>query len=198
MTKIIRYLVLVVLCGLLVQRSSGQQGQILPGDGVAGVRLGDTLDQFFNVFRPQPQYDEDFPGNACWNRSYHWVDLKNEATGVYSYFKAGQLTLISVQTRRFSLPSGLKVGATITQVVKAYPQGHWFILLHSGGADVGGKDLVYWVARDSGIAFSFYWDRRQQKRLVLGIDIFQKSTEYRPEGCISTPQQWSPLKQEPR
>lgn len=198
MTKVIQYLVLIAVCGLPLQRTSGQQGQILPGEGVAGVKLGVTFDRFSKVFHPQPQYDEDFPGNACWNRSYHWVDTKAEATGVYSYFKAGKLAQISVQTPRFSLASGLKVGATVTQVVKAYPQGHWFILLHSGGTDVGGKDLVYWVARDSGIAFSFYWDRRQLKRLVLGIDIFRKNTEYRPEGCISPPQQWEPLKQGPR
>lgn len=171
-----------------------QNDNIVPGQNVAGVRLGDTFVEFSHVFTPQPRLDQDFPGNSCWDRSYHWVDVKADATGVYAYFKEVHIFQMSVQTPRYHLSSGVKVGATKRQVLEAYPNGRWYTLLHNGGADVGGRDLDYWVDRDSGIAFSFYWSRRKAKRLVLGIDIFQKGTEYLPDGCISPPQQWQQMK----
>jgi hypothetical protein len=191
----LRSLILVAYVATSAVGVTAQVGQIVPGESVAGVRIGDTFREFAHVFPPQPRFDEEFPGNACLERSYHWVDIKADATGVYAYFKGGQVSQMSVQTPRFHLGSGLKTGATVQQVLQAFPRGRWSVLLHSGSTEVGGKDLTYWVDSDSGVAFSFYWDRRKKERLVFGIDIFQKSTNYLPEGCISSPQQWRELEQ---
>jgi hypothetical protein len=33
----------------------------------------------------------------------------------------------------------------------------------------------------------------KKERLASGIDIFEKGTDYRPEGCILAPQKWKEL-----
>jgi hypothetical protein len=152
------------------------------------------LADFTAVFPKHPDADEDLPPNGCGVGGYHWVDIDQSATGIYAYTRNGRIVQFSVQTPRFSLQNGVKVGASEQQVKQLYPNGQGYVLLYSGSAVVGGRDLVFWVDKKAGVAVELYWNKKRNQRLVNGIDIFRKGADYRPEGCISPPQQWQQMK----
>ncbi len=186
----------VLLCCTLPWRGKSQtpiNGTVIPGQSVAGLRLGSTFSEFQALFPPHPNIDEDMQNslqNGCPERSYHWLDIDRNATGVYGLFKDGKIYQISVHTPRFGLSNGVHIDSTVDQVKQAYPAGQQYMLTGSGSAVVGGKDLLYWVDQVDGIAFELYWNKKSSRRLVSSIDIFKAGTEYRPEGCISPPQSW--------
>ena len=183
---------LTCFCLLAVEVSLGQkapaEGVVLPGQSVAGVELGATLASFLGVFPKHEGTDEKLPVNDCGVGSYHWVDVDRGATGIYAYTKDGTITQFSVKTPRLSLPNGIKVESSETEVRQAYPQGKAYVLLRSNSAVMGGRNLVYWVDEQDGIAFELYWNKKKSQRLVSGIDIFKRSATYLPDGCISAPQ----------
>jgi len=174
-----------------IAQSPPKDGLILPGESIAGVKLGSPFSSFEAVFPQHPHADEDMPDSQCGaGRIYHWVDIDHDATGIYAYFKNGNIYQLSVHTPRLALANGIKVEASEERAKSTYPKGRGYVLLHSGSATVGGRDLVYWVDKDTGVAFELYWNRHKKQRLISGIDIFPKGSDYRPESCISPPQQW--------
>jgi hypothetical protein len=174
----------------LTAQTPPEHGLIRPGEGLPGVHLGDNFSSFQAVFPKHPVYDEDWPDTYCGGRAYHWLDIKKRGNGVYVYLRKDKIYLLSIQTPRFVLSNGIQIDSSEKQVQAAYPQGHKYILLGSGSAVVGGKDLIYWVIKEQGIAFELYWDSSMKKRLVSAINIFKKDTEFLPEGCVSPPQEW--------
>ncbi len=186
---------LALCCALSlgVHAQAPASGVIAPGEGVAGVKLGSTFTEFQAVFPRHPDIDEDAQNNlqnGCPERSYHWLDLDRNANGVYALFKSGRIYQMSIHTPRFALSDGIHVNSTTEEVKRAYPTGHKYVLVGSGSAVVGGKDLLYWVDKAHGVAFELYWNARRRERLVSSIDIFARGSEYLPGGCISTPQLW--------
>ncbi len=123
--------------------------------------------------------------NDCGVSGYHWVDVERGSTGVYAYTKGREITQFSVQTPRFSMQNGIRMDSSESDVKHAFPHGISYVLLHSGGAVVGGRDLVYWVDKQAGVALELYWNSKKSQRLVGGIEVFEKGTKYLPEGCIS-------------
>jgi hypothetical protein len=170
------------------------EGLIRPGEGVSGVNLGSHFSNFEAVFPRHARLDEDMPDTQCGaGRVYHWLDIDKRANGIYAYLKDDQIYQLSIQTPRFSLPNGLKVDAPENRVKTTYPHGRAYVLLGSHMEALGGRDLIYWVDQKEGLAFELYWNKTKKKRLVRAIDIFRKGADYRPEGCISPPQQWREL-----
>lgn len=180
---------------LLQVAAQPKENEIVPGESVAGVRLGAHFSSFEKVFPKHPGTDTDYPDNGCGERVYQWVDIDRNASGVFVYLREGKINQLSVQTPRFALPNGMTLETTEEKVKQTFPKGHGHVLLGSGSKVVGGRDLVYWVDKEAGIALELYWNQQKRKRLVRGIDIFPKGADYRPEGCISPPQQWKELKQ---
>lgn len=172
-------------------------GIVSPGKSVAGLKLGSTFSEFQATFPPHANMDEDMQnnlGNGCPDRSYHWLDIDRNATGVYALFKDGKIYQMSVHTPRFALSNGVHIDSAADEVKRAYPKGQEYVLVGSGSALVGGKDLLYWVDKNDGVAFELYWNKKAARRLVSGIDVFAAGAAYRPEGCISPPQSWKRLK----
>lgn len=166
-------------------------GLIMPGDSVAGVKLGSSLTDFKAVFPKHTAGDQSWDDDLCGNGgSYQWVDVDLGATGVYAYYRDNKIYQIRVQTPRFSLSNGLKQKTTEEKVKRLYPNGKAYVLKYSGSDAVGGRDLQYWVDREAGIAFELYWDRVQKRRLVRSIDVFPVGAEYQPQGCVSPPREW--------
>jgi hypothetical protein len=165
-----------------------KSGTIIAGESVVGLKLGSTLSDFQAIFPKKPNIDEDFSNmilDGC-PSSYHWVDLERGATGIYAFLEDGQISQISVKTPRFHLTNGMSIEASAARVKHLYPHGKEFVLVGSGGKEVGGRDLHYWVDSSDGVAFELYGN----KKLVSAISIFEKGKEYLPDGCISPPQKW--------
>jgi len=186
----------VFLASFLVGGSIAQTpktGVVIPGESVAGLKLGATLSDFQALFPKQPGIDEDFAGtmqDGCPERSYHWIDLSMDATGVFALFHNAGIYQLSVQTPRFSLSNGISFDSSASAVMHTYPFGKEYVLLGSGGERNGGKNLHYWVDKPAGVAFELYWNKHHQRRQVSAITIFRKGGDYLPDGCISPPQQW--------
>jgi hypothetical protein len=186
---------LLLLCGimpsLIMPRCIAQtpkSGMIVPGESVAGLRLGSTLSDFRAIFPKKPDIDMDYSSvamNPC-PASSQWVDLERKATGVFVILQNDRISQISVQTPRFHLENGVSIEASAARVKHLYPHGKEFVLIGSGGKSNGGRDLHYWIDSSDGVAFELYGD----KGLVSAISIFEKGKEYLPDGCISPPQEW--------
>lgn len=172
-----------------------QKGVIVPGKSVAGLTLDSTLSQFFALFPKHVSVDEDYSDTNLGScpRSYHWVDLDRDATGVYALLKDNSIFQLSIQTPRFTLKNGIGIDTSATTVQRAYPIAKKYVLRGSGSDVVGGKDLHYWIDSSNGIAFELYWNKRKQQRLVSAIAIFHRGATYLPDGCISPPQQWQEI-----
>jgi hypothetical protein len=190
------------ICALAGWNAWAQTGQrtglILPGTSVAGVKLGDDASRFEAVFPKRPASEDHSlsgaVGDQCPTEIYYWSDLALDTSVVTAYLKNGDISQLSVQGPMFSLQNGLKAGATEEQVKQAYPNGQMYVLLYSGSKVNGGRDLHYWVDKRAGVAFKLAWWQSRKRRSVSGIDIFPKESAYRPEGCISPPQQWQQTK----
>jgi hypothetical protein len=200
MRRTSRLLSLVLFCCASMAYGHAQPpkaGTIVPGESVGNLRLGSTFSEFRAIFREHPGVDENMAGSMqddCPDRSYHWIDLERDATGVYALFKGESIYQLSVQTPRFTLANGIGIDSSASNVEHTYPGGREYVLLGSGGEEVGGKNLLYWVDRPDGLAFELYWNKRKRQRLVSAITIFKKGLEYRPQGCISPPQKWQEVK----
>lgn len=205
MNKLISLCLAVGICGLAGRMTMAQTkpkvGLVLPGDSILGVKLGDDASRFEAAFPKRPETENHSPsgtvGDQCPTEIYYWSDLAPDTSVATAYLKDGAISQLSVQGPMFSLPNGLKTGATEERVKQAYPKGQMYVLLYSGGKVNGGRDLHYWVAREAGIAFELAWWQTKMQRLVEKIDVFTKGSEFRPEGCISQPQEWQKVKQTP-
>ena len=187
-----------VLAGWSARAQTGPRtGLILPGTSVAGVKLGDDASRFEAVFPKRPESDDHSlsgaVGEQCPTEIYYWSDLALDTSVVTAYLKNGEISQFSAQGPMFSLPNGLKTGVTEEQVKQAYPNGQMYVLLNSASKVNGGRDLDYWIDKRAGVAFKLAWWQRKKQRSVSEIDIFAKESAYRPEGCISPPQQWRQL-----
>ena len=195
-----RLLILCIVLGscILLQDAGALEtsvhGAIVPGESVAGVNLGSSLSDFQTVFPNNPRNEEKGYDSVCAGTYYQWFDADLVATGLFVYIKDNKIYQISVQTPRFSTQNGIKMDSSESSVMRNFPNGQLYVLLHSGNESVGGRDLEYWVDSKDGIAFEFYWNRLRKMRLVGAIDIFSTASSYRPEGCISPPRQWQLLK----
>jgi hypothetical protein len=200
--RLILSCLLLVSSGLMSRSAQGQIGPrrdlVLPGMSVDGVELGGSPSSFQAVFSQHPGQVGAQIGRSgaaqCPDGVYYGSDLARDTSVATAYLKGGAISQLSVQGPVFSLPNGLKTGATEEQVRQASPKAQMYVLLHSGNKVNGGRDLHYWVDEEAGVAFKLAWWQSKKLRSVSGIDIFPKGSAYRPEGCISTPQQWEKLK----
>lgn len=193
---------IALLTWCAIVQAESKANVILPGLSVANVKLGSDPSVFQSAFSQRPGHVNSSQtgtfGEGCPDRIYYWSDLSRHTSIATAYLKGGMISQISVLGPAFSLPNGLKTGATEEQVKRAYPNGQMYVLLHSAGKVNGGKDVHYWVYQEAGIAFELDWWQIKKLRNVGEIDIFPKGSDYRPEGCISAPQQWKKLSRAPR
>ena len=203
--RLVSSCLLLGVLALVGRKAPAQNGPetnlILPGMSVAGVELGSSPSSFQTVFSQHPGLAGGQVGRSggapCPDAVYYWSDLARDPSVVTAYVEDSGISQLSVVGPRFSLPNGLKTGATEEQVKRAYPKGQEYVLLGSASKLNGGRNLLYWIDRGAGVAFKLAWWQSKKLRSVSGIDIFPKGSNYRPDGCISLPQQWQELKRTP-
>ncbi len=168
---------------------------IKPGQNVGLLRLGDTRERTLELFPLKPHIDEEYSyDDSCPVTEIHWLDQKLDANGVFIYLKNGRVFQIESATPRYRTAEGITTYTPPTNVRPNYPHLRTYVLLYSGADIVGGRDLIYWVDHQNGIAFEMYYDRKARRRLVYKVIVFEPGTEFQPEGCVRPPQEWHELK----
>ena len=123
----------------------------------------------------------------------HWYDFEQSSNGIFAYLKDGRIFQIEAGTLRYATADGITADGSPQDVRTHHPQLQAYALLHSGAKVNGGRDLIYWVDRQKGIAFEFYYDRRVDGRRVASIIVFTPGTEFLPKGCVAPPREWREL-----
>ena len=166
---------------------------IRPGCSVGSLHLGDRRERMLEVLGKKPQDEEYTYGAPCSLTEFHWLDPKMRSNGLFIYLKEDRVFQIASTMPRYRTVEGITVGSPSEDVRRHYPQLRAYVLLGSGMKVVGGRDLIYWVDRQRGIAFEFYYDRKGSMRRVSRVIVFEPSSDFKPEGCISPPQEWREL-----
>ena len=168
---------------------------IKPGQSVGLLRLGDSHEHAVELLgKTEEDYNFENNKSACARSEMHWADVELDSNGVFLYLKDSRIYQIVAATPRYATREGIKSGDTPGLVRRYYPSIQAFALLGSGSQVVGGRDVIYWVDQQQGIAFEFYYDSKTRKRYLEGIVVFDPEVSFLPEGCISPPQKWVKLK----
>jgi hypothetical protein len=175
------------------QESESQTALIKPGSGVGVIRLGDSRENLVKVIGGKfEEYSHDSP---CKYTEMHWYDLDADRNGLFVYLTGGRVTQIESDSPRYRTAEGISSDASAESVRSKYRDLlQAYILLGSGSKVNGGRDLVYWVDRQNGIAFEFYYNHKAKNRRVSKIIVFEPNTDFQPEGCLSPPQELRKLR----
>ena len=173
---------------------------IQPGRSVGLLCLGDTRQRVLELFPNKPNYDEQYSyGEPCPSSEIHWLDIDPSKengpvyNGLFIYLRGGRVFQIEAATPRFRTANGITEGSSPEDVRRRYPQLHAYVLLNSGTEVEGGRDLIYWVDSQSGIAFEFQYDNKTRNRYVSKVIVFEPGSEFQPEGCVQPQQEWRGL-----
>ncbi len=182
--------------------ASPHEELIVPGRGVGSLKLGDSREQVFKIFPFKQDMDEEYTYATCGRREIHWLDRERDMNGVFVFLHLRQDRVFQIEssTTRFRTAEGVTFRSSPKLLRKHFPNMRAFVLLHSGGKEVGGRDLIYWVNEMKGIAFELYYDGNFRERRVSSIIVFEPEASFRPRGCVVEPQEWTelrPYSQEP-
>lgn len=161
------------------------------GKNIGPVHLGDSFEKVLTILPLKKNYDFIWesaeyitPKNEFIKcpKTYQWIspDFKEQ---FFNYFEDDTLIQIEADTEKYKTEQGAKIGATIKEIKKIYPNLEAFVLKNSGEPKVGGKDFVYLVDKAGGIAFEFRFSTSKKKRLVNKIIVFKPDTFFQPQGC---------------
>lgn len=202
----------LILCALLLMGCNGKAQQssanakaesqtaatdaklINPGLSIGALQIDDTRERALELLgKPGEEYNYDGKFTPCIYAEMHWYDFEQSSNGIFAYLKDGRIFQIEAATPRYVSVNGITSGSSPEQVRAHHPQLQAYALLHSGAKVNGGRNLIYWVDRQKGIAFEFYYDRRVDARRVARIIVFAPGTEFLQKGCVTSPREWREL-----
>jgi hypothetical protein len=207
-TYLLLYAALLLYVGLTAVSGAGQVSEkslIVPGQSVGKLKLGDSEDQFRNLFTWKPNVDEHntYPAiSGCpASEELHWLDAGNPPfssgakvhDGVSAYLRNGHIFQIEVATPLFRTADGITEDAPPAKLKLFYPNLDAFWLKHKGYSVEGSKEDIYWVDETKGIAFQLVYNVDKHRRVVHSIAVFLPSTTFSPDGCLYYPRQWQKI-----
>jgi hypothetical protein len=166
---------------------------IRPGRSVGLLQLGSTRDEAIQALgEPNNDDKRELP---CVPRTLDWTDVAANRTGIiFAYLTNGRIAQIEVAAPRYHTVDGITESTLPEEVRRHYPQLRAYALLNSGADFVGGRDLIYWIEPQQGIAFEFQYSRKTQKRFLASISIFVPGADFLPHArCVESPQEWREL-----
>lgn len=163
------------------------------GHSIGLLRLGDTYERMIELLGKKPQ-DEEYTYDApCSVTEFHWLDPRTQSDGLFIYLEKARIFQIQSAMPLYRTAEGITVNSLPRDVRHHYSQLQAYVLHGSGIRAVGGRDLIYWIDRQQGIAFEFYYNREKKQRRVSKVIVFDPGSDFKPEGCVSSPQEWCEL-----
>ncbi len=156
---------------------------IIPGKSVGPLRLGDTRARAFELFPYKPNMDQEWLEGGDCGTTVNWLDMKKQkmAGNIFIRFREGKVFQIDSGTTSFHTTKGITMNSSPQEIRKQYPRLRAYILSSAFSEAIGGRPLIYWVDSKKGIAFAFAHSRRDQKRYLDWIIVFEPHTEVCPQ-----------------
>jgi len=166
----------------------------VPGHSVGGVTIGDPRDTVLKQFPFKKEMDSEYKWTEL-RTEIRWLDVKSKRVlgDITFSIRDGRVFQIEAATPSFKTGGGITLSSTPEEVKRQYAELKAFALLNSGGNQVGGRDLIYWVSESQGIAFELSYFPNAKRRLVHKVIVFQPGTEFLPKGQVQPPQLWKEL-----
>ena len=163
---------------------------IVPGASIGPIRLGDDEKRVVEELSDFPKIVQQVTYPMCGTiRMTEWFDKALLQTGLFIYLRKNGVFQIESEATRFRTAEGITEHSLPEDVERHYPNMEAYELLSSASDLVGNRNLIYWVDRDRGIAFGYYYNTQKRRRLVFRVIIFQPKTDFRPNGCVTRPQE---------
>jgi len=162
---------------------------IIPGQSVGPLRLGDTRERAFELFPYKENMDQEWLEENDCGSTVNWLDMKNHKTAgnIFIRLKEGKVFQIDSGTTSFHTTRGITMNSSPLEIRKQYPRLRAYILSGGFSEAIGGRPLIYWVDRRNGIAFAFAYNRRNQRRYLNWIVVFEPNTEVCPQYLLDKP-----------
>jgi len=168
---------------------------IIAGQGAGGLLLGDSREKAiarFGRLESEYYYDLETKLKCAPRRELRFWDSKDNTNpffeeygnGAWVYLVNDEIDQIKIQSEKFKTPEGLTLGSTPQQVRRFYPNIQTFVELNSQCECTGGRNLIFWIDKERGIAFEFQYWRDAKARRLSYIFVFKPGTEFLPEGCV--------------
>lgn len=176
---------------------------IVPGKSVGNLELGNSKEEVLQKLGDKKSYifhygiseEENFPEMQIDIGDENQIlDRTKVRNGIEVFVNDGKTFQIKVESFLYSTAEGITCDDSLKKVLKAYPKVKAFKLLGSSSNLTGPKDLVYLVEKDNGIAFEFYYDKKEKNRRVRFIYVFEKGDFFEPDGGLNSNYQWISLK----
>jgi hypothetical protein len=138
-------------------------------------------------------YDENTYSECGTFTEINWVNFSGDRAewgNVFIYLRGGKVFQIESALPRYRTIEGIGSGSLPDLVRKHYNNLEAHALHASGGQMFDFHDFIYWVSRDKGIAFELAYNRKERRRFVYKVIVFEPNTGFVPEGCIFPPQEW--------
>jgi len=174
------------------------RNEIIHGVGGAKLRIGDTRSRTLETLG-DPSEEYDLGGQRCDYVEMHWIDIKHGGDGIYAFFREGKVNQLRFSSSLYRTPEGIGLYSSPVEVRNVYKKRkrlhelQEYILENSAQQYNGSEDLIFWVDQNQGIAFEFYFDRNQRKRLLWSIEIFEPNTPFLPDTCVLYPKKFTKI-----
>jgi hypothetical protein len=161
------------------RKASRSHGTVIPGIAVGELRLGDSKSRALTLFPFKPNIDQEYQ-SVC-GRELNWVDRKKPYAGnIFIHFQDNMVLQIDAATTRFETADGITAGMSPEKVQAHYTKLRAYVLSNVTSGAFGERPLIYWVDRDSGIAFAFAYSKTLHIRYLYDIAIFHPNSEICP------------------
>jgi hypothetical protein len=167
---------------------------IIPGKSVGPVHLRDTRETGVTFFPLKKDIDREYTYSSG-QSEIDWLDQEdNHVQGEIRFFlRDGRIFQIASATPRFRTRSGITIYTSSETAKRNCRDLRSYVLLDSGGEEVGGRDLIYWVSREKGIAFEFHYYPKRHSRLVYSVIVFEPNSDFYPGGKPVLTDKWREL-----
>ena len=175
---------------LVLHSSNGPQSQnspapavIIPGQSIGPLRLGDTRERALELFPYKPNMDQEWTEASDCGSTINWLDMKKDkmAGNLFIRLKRGKVFQIDSGTTSFHTAKGITMDSSPREIRKQYAGLHAYILSTGFSEASGGRPLIYWIDTEKGIAFAFAYSRRDHKRYLCWMIVFEPHAEVCPD-----------------
>lgn len=154
---------------------------IVAGKSVGRINVGDALNRIFQLY-PKLKRADYSPARGC---DFSSLELLDSLTVVIKGERVVQITVKNNYPKVSSeTTEKIQPGSPAASVKKSYPNADKaFTKLSETYSSTGYEPLIYWVDKNTGIAFEFYTDPIRG-RLVNAIHIFAPGDRFLfNDGC---------------